>query len=287
MTREAKLQNINGGDTRSDPDYPGYASVAPIGKQVGKERQIYVSTSNENTYTNLWSTNFFAHKYLKKTLQNTETPMRLKPFTLYFHIYAGEREASLNALLANLNYARQQDIAPVTTSHFTRIAEGFYDTQLTTVGPDMWRVDHRGALETIRFDRQTYKSVDFERSHGVVGQRQFQGSLYVYLDADVTQPIIALKHNERYFAPPIEDTPYLLESRWLVSGVTRTKDGLNFTAQGYGAGDMMWQMPKGDYRVSVDGKHQEGTFKAGNDGTIKMKLMKNALKPLHITIERI
>jgi hypothetical protein len=287
LTREAKVQNINGGDTRFDPEYPGYASVAPIGKQIGKERQIYVSSSNENTYTNLWSERFFAHKYLKATLQNTETPIRLKPLSIYFHIYAGEREASLNSLLGNFDYARHQNISPVSTSHYTRIAEGFYETQITALGSDAWRIDRRGALETIRFDRAMLRSVDFERSQGVVGQCQFQGSLYVYLDADVAQPVIALKDNQRYFAPALDETPYLLESRWLVSGLKRKKNRLDFTAQGYGAGDMVWQMPAGTYRVSVNGKNLDETYAAGADGLIALRITENAMNPLHVTIERI
>ena len=47
-----------------------YASVAPIGKPVGKQRQIYASASNENTYTNLWSGNFFGHRYLIDTFKS-------------------------------------------------------------------------------------------------------------------------------------------------------------------------------------------------------------------------
>ena len=106
LTRVAGVQNINGGDTRFDPEFPSYASVAPIGRQVGKERQIYVSTSNENTYTDSWTQNYSAFRYLRKTLDNSETPLRLKPFTIYYHMYSGERDASLRSLLSNFDYAR-------------------------------------------------------------------------------------------------------------------------------------------------------------------------------------
>jgi len=230
MARTAGLQNINGGDTRFDPDFPGPASVAPIGKQVGSERQVYISSSNENTYTNLWSRNFYAHRYLKATLKNTETPLRLKPLAIYFHAYAGEREESLAALLSNFDYARRQSLAPITVGLFTRIADGFYGTQISALGPDMWRIEQRGALNTIRFDRQIFKSVDFEKSKGVVGQRYFQGSLYVYLDSSVAEPLIALKENGDYFRLPEEEIPYLAESRWLIFNLARGKNRLNFTA---------------------------------------------------------
>ncbi len=287
MARMAGLQNINGGDTRSDPDFPGYASVAPIGKQVGRERQIYISSSNENTYTNLWSANFYAHRYLKATLKNTETPRRLKPLAIYFHVYAGEREESLAALLSNLDYARRQSLAPITVNHFTKIANGFYTTQLIALQPDVWRVEDRGDLNTLRFDGQAFKSVDFNKSKGVVGQRYYQGSLYVYLDSIVADPIVALKKNETYFRLPEEETPYLAESRWQVFNLARNKDRLTFTAQGFGNGEMAWQAPKGAYRLSIDGKKQKEIYVVGSDGALKLRLERSAIEPLRIKIERI
>src|SRR6185437_3403154 len=125
------------------------------------------------------------------TLKNSETPIRLEPIAIYYHIYSGEKDASLKAVISNIEYARKQDIAPIVVSRYTRIAEGFYNTVLTPLAPDTWRVDKRGALETIRFDHHSLQSVDFTRSRGVIGQRYRQGSLYVYLDAAVDQPIIA------------------------------------------------------------------------------------------------
>jgi polysaccharide biosynthesis protein PelA len=283
LAKQAGLRNINGGDTRFDSQYPLYASVAPVGLPVGKERQIYASSSNENTYTNLWSGNFFAHRYLSDTLKNTESPMRLKPINIYYHIYAGEKEAGLNALLANIEYARAQPIAPVDASHYTQIAEGFYDTQITALTPDSWRIDKRGALQTIRFDRHLLQSVDFKRSQGVIGQRPLQGSLYVYLDASVAQPVIALKANDHYFVPPEETIPYLLESRWLVSELRRGDKRADFTAQGYGPGEMIWQMPAaGRYRISIDGKEEAIVESVGR--LLQLKLERDAREKLHISI---
>jgi len=283
LTRKAGIQNINGGDSRSDPEYPGYASLAAIGRPVGKERQIYASSSNENTYTNMWSDNFHAHRYLQKTLDNSESPVRLKPMNIYYHLYTGEREASLNGLLSNLAYARSQNIAPITTSHYTRIAEGFYDTRIIATAPDTWRIDKRGALETIRFDRHTLQSVDFQRSKGVIGQRHLHGSLYVYLDASVAQPVIALKAEEHNYDAPEDNIQYLVESRWLISGVRRHEDRLDFTAQGFGAGEMVWQMPSpGHYSVSVGGTVK--TIEVGDDHLLKVILEQNALQPVHVII---
>ncbi len=283
MTREAGVQNINGGDTRFDPEYPTPASVAPVGRPVGKERQIYSSMSNENTYTNLWSENFYAQSHLKKTIYNTGTPYRLKPINVYYHIYSGERDASLNAVLSNIEYARKQDIVPVTTSDYTRIAEGFYSTQITVLSPDMWRIEQRGALQTIRFDHHSLDAVDFQRSKGVIGERYAQGSLYVYLDAAVPQPVIALKKNDTYFSAPMENTSYLVESRWLISNVNRKKDTLHFTAQGFGKGEMIWQMPApGHYIIHIENEEIEADV--AKDRLLRVALKNNAMNPVHISI---
>ncbi len=102
MLEENNLLNINGGDTRFDNKYPSVSWVAPIGKQLGKYHQIYSSNSNENTYTNLWHSDFFGYSFLTKTFESTENPIRLKPMNMYYHMYSGEKEASLKAVLHNM-----------------------------------------------------------------------------------------------------------------------------------------------------------------------------------------
>ena len=48
---------------------------------------------------------------------------------IYYHMYSGEKPASVKALLENLVLARSQALAPVATSHYARIAEGFYTSE--------------------------------------------------------------------------------------------------------------------------------------------------------------
>jgi hypothetical protein len=182
LTREAGVKNLNGGDSRMDAEFPSYAFVAPVGRQVGSERQIYASNSNENTYTELWTDRFYGFQNLRATLDNTELPIRVKPFNVYYHIYSAEKDASLDAVVRMLDYARASEIAPIAASHYAAIAEGFYSTRFEPLGKDAWRIDDRGRLQTIRFDRAVFRGVDFARSEGVLGQRHYQGSLYVALD---------------------------------------------------------------------------------------------------------
>ena len=263
-TRAAGMRNINGGDTRFDPEFPSYAWVAAIGVPVGKQRQIYASTSNENTYTELWSNRFFGFRHLEKTLRNTEIPIRVKPINVYYHAYTADRTASLEALKHVLNYVRGQEIAPVHASRFAAIADSFYDVRLVALDGGRWRVENRGELQTIRFDHATAKAVDYARSEGVIGERIFQGSLYVALDAAHPAPVIALKVADRPDAFSDAPRPYLIQARWRVWGLKLGADRFEFAAQGFGDGEMAWKMPKpGRYRVALwQGDRQVETVEA-------------------------
>jgi hypothetical protein len=285
LTREAGVQNINGGDSRFDADYPSYSFVAPIGRQVGKERQIYASNSNENTYTNLWTGRYFGFRFLEATLENTESPLRLKPFNIYYHLYSAEKVASLNALLRNLDLADQEPLAPVKASQFSRIAQGFYTTDLYQISDSSWRVKNRGALQTLRFDRASTKKVDFGRSSGVIGQRHYQGSLYVYLDETAKEPVIALTEMQDPSEEPSTGNPYLIESRWPVTRLQNLGDGFRFETQGFGTAEMVWRVP-GNGKWSVQIANNKPHIVESDHGFLHVSTEDTAMTPQTVTIRR-
>lgn len=251
LTRQEGIRNINGGDSRFDREYPSLSWVSSVGIQEGGQRQVFASNSNENTYTDLWTGRYYGFKYLIQTIKNTETPVRLKPFNVYYHMYSGEKMASLNALLDNLNYARTQSIIPVTASNYCAVADGFYTTRFVPLGERQWRIENRDGLQTIRFDQATLQAVDFEKSVGVVGAHYYQGSLYVYLDEGVKAPVLALKTNTHMGMYEKASTPYLIESHWKVWGTRLDKGEVVFMAQGFGKGEMVWYVPQdGAYMVT-------------------------------------
>ncbi len=257
-TRKLGLRNINGGDTRLDRKYPSYGWVSPLGYRTGGELQVYASNANENIYTDQWSEQFFGYRHLIRTLKNTETPIRVKPIGVYYHMYSGEKLASLNAVRANLDHVRTQPIIPLTTSHYAAIVEGFFSTQIDALESRVWRIRNRGALQTIRFDRALFSAVDFRRSKGVVGQFHFQGSLYVTLDEAVSTPVVALREYDDSSREPRSSIPYLISSTWQVWGVEREPDQFRFNARGFGEGKMVWKVPHaGRYWVKI--------FREGNE----------------------
>jgi polysaccharide biosynthesis protein PelA len=280
------LKNINGGDTRFDAEYDSYGWVRPLGRNVGPWRQVFSSMSNENLYTDLWSKRFYGFNRLPHTFYHTETPIRVRPMNLYYHMYSGEKFASLQALLQNIEYIDNQEIIPVETSYFTDVVDGYYNTEITPMGENQWSISNRGALQTIRFDEATFKVVDIEQSKGVIGQRHLQGSLYVALDENVKDPLIALREQEQYYQLPDAIDPYLIESRWHIWGLGYLgKETWRFQAQGYGDGEMSWYVPKdGEYVVNVGNK--EVMTIGASDHVLELVLTQLSADPLVITIKR-
>lgn len=241
-TREAGFYNINGGESRYDAEYPSYSTLYPIGINIGEERQIYSTASNENTYTNLWSERFYGYRYLIDTVRHTEHPMRVAPFNVYFHSYSGERRASLHALQEIMDYARKQEVIPLFTSNYTAIANGFYTARIETLGRHHWRIHSRGALQTLRVPQAVGLSVDTARSSGVLGQRMWQENLYIFLNPSVDKPEIMLIQKPSEVIPA---SMMLTSSRWDILAAERlSATELRLRMQGFGNGEMRWRVPE-------------------------------------------
>ena len=219
------VPNINGGDTIKDKEWRSYTHVAPLMRQVGAHWQNYTSASNENLYTRLWTGPFYGFRYVIETFENTERPRRVAPVNVYHHYYSGERIASLAALHQVYDWVRRQPLAPVFTSEYVAMVEGFRTARIARTA-DGWRVWDHGALRTVRFD-DPRATVDLARSSGVAGYARHQGSLYVHL-ASSGPALIVLGHG----APAV---PYLAQASHHVVGWTREGDAIGFRLTGVGA----------------------------------------------------
>lgn len=243
---EKGFHNLNGGDSRFDWEYYSYAWVAPKGKKVGPYWQIYTSMANETIYTRTWTERFYSYRDLVQTFLHTESPLRLSPMNLYYHTYITEKNASFQSLIHNLRFIRKQKITPVKASDYSQIVQGFYKVRFKGSPSQGWDIEDRGALQTLRFDQATLNTVDFKRSRGVLGQKHFQGSLYVFLDATVKVPHVVLKESLQCVGEAQAHRPYVIHSSWplknlLINGV----QGFSFEAQGFGRGKMCWKAPEG------------------------------------------
>jgi len=286
-TREAGYFNINGGDSRFDTEYPSYSWVSPLGRRVGDEIQVYASNSNENTYTDLWQGRFHGFKYLINTFENTEMPIRVKPFNIYYHFYSGERESSLNALKENIDYVKSKKFMPVTTSHYASIVDSFYKANIFELGNNKYSVENRGTANTIRIDKASLLGVDFVESKGVIGQKHHQGSLYIALDKIYENPIVVLHDNENFSSEPDSKIPYLIESNWQIYDVKRNVGEVSFVAEGFGDGEIIWKLPeRGAYVVELDNSDVKYEFTTDELSVLEVKLPIKALLPIRVKISK-
>ena len=134
--------------------------------------------------------------------------------------------------------------------------------------------------------------MDMEKSQGVIGQRHFQGSLYVALDATVKAPVIALKEFSQKEKLPVSRRPYLVQGRWHIWDLKFPhKHQATFTAQGFGDGEMVWKVPEpGQYQISLSndtGVQQTLSAVADEDGTVQIKLGSKAIDKVKITLIKV
>jgi hypothetical protein len=251
----AGLPNMNGGANGFFWPYRTLTSVSPVGLRVGGHFQVYAGNANEASYTNRRPDRVPGSYHSTRVMQWTETPRRLRPFEVYWHMYSALHYSSLNGVISQLDMAHKLDLVPVAASTYARIAAGFGTARLSLVGDRAWRIEDRSELDTVRFDNAVFSTVDFARSRGVVGQRHYQGSLYVYLDAADVAPIVALREDPASGAPADGPHPYLVESRWPIRDLVADGANFAFTSKGYDAGDMLWHVPEpGTYDITALGE---------------------------------
>lgn len=286
LVDSAGVKNINGGDTRFDPYANSYGWVKPLGLLRDGYLQVYSSNANENIYTDMWSKTYYGFNLLPITFARTDSPIRVKAMDHYYHIYSGEKQPSLSALLENLEYVRSQEMIPIHTSRFSGIVEGFYYGKIHLEEDGGWSIKDRGELQTVRVDYATFLSVDLEKSQGIIGQRHLQGSLYIYLDAAAKEPKIYLKEIEESDIEPVEALPYLISSRWRVWNLKRDKNILTMDLQGFGKGEMTWRVSEeGEYTVESTKLASPLKIKSIN-GMIEFTVDNSAIDPITLTLRR-
>lgn len=263
MAYQNEIANFNGGFTIFDSTFPSYLFVFPLARRLGGWIQTYASGNSEVPYTKDWSRDFYGYKFFIETLKNTGSPLRIKPLSLYFHMYSGQFQESLDAVLTVLNYIRTEQYVALKIKEFCSISEGFFSTKIDQINPNRWRIRDRKGLQTFRFDQKGIV-VDIARSIGVIGYVEDLGSVYVYLDAAVKEPIIQLG------ALGSKQQPYLVDSSWQVWNFQQTNTGFQFHTKGFGPLEMQWKAPgSGVYTVEVFSETNESKkFQVSEEGSL-------------------
>ncbi len=173
-----KILNINGGDTYISNTFPWLSYVAPMGLERGEYYQIYTGEQNENMYTEEWLGPFWGFKRVIQTFKLTNSPRRLKPIDIYYHLYSGSKRASLHALQYVYDWAIHHDLFPMYTSKFIPKVMDYYTVSIAK-NKDKFLLAGMKDLKTVRVESKN-AHVDFQNSKNILGYNHFENHTYVH-----------------------------------------------------------------------------------------------------------
>lgn len=215
---EAKVYNMNGGDTLITRTNPSLTAVAPLGLMKGRAYQVFAPNQNENEYTNLWTGPFYGFERVIETFELTEKPRRLKPINIYYHFYSGTKKASLRALRKVYDWALAQPVSPVFVSDY---AKKVLDFQHVVIARDEegWRIRGATHLRELRSD-PAWGYPDLAHSRGVIGYADHGADRYIHLSGEAEVRLS--------FASGQPATPYLREADAPVRDWRQARDRVQF-----------------------------------------------------------
>lgn len=175
------MVNMNGGFTTISKAYPTVTRISPMARVVGDYVQPYAPIMNENVYTNDWLGPFDGFRRVIETLEMTDKPRRFKPLSIYYHFYAGTKQASLLSLEQIYDWSLSQDIFPVHASYYAKKVSDFRDSGVSRYLDGSWKLSGLNNIRSIRIlDKNTWPTMD--GSVGLSGARQLHDGVYVHTD---------------------------------------------------------------------------------------------------------
>jgi len=217
------LININGGYTTITNINPWLTRIAPIGLERGEYYQVYTGAQNENVFTNDWLGPFWGFKKVVQTFKLTNTPRRLKPIDIYYHLYSGSKTASLNALKYIFDWSLQQEIFPLFTSEYIPKAMDYFTVSMANE-QDEWFISGMKDLKTLRFENLD-KSVDMDKSKSVYGFKKFENHTYVSFNESQEHHFSLIKKKP--------EVTYLIASNAEVQTYNRGDSHIRYKFKGY------------------------------------------------------
>jgi hypothetical protein len=221
MTYQAGLLNINGNNSTITDQYSSLTNVVPLGVWKGDHFQVYAPDANEDQFTNGWTAPYCGYRKVLQTFRLTESPRRLAPINIYYHLYSGARPCALDSLHAVYDWATAQASTPVFPSTYARIALGFQYAGVARDG-DAFVFGGYGADQTVRIaSSQGYP--DLVRSDNIAGFNDANQARYISLGPGRARLVL------RATAP---SEPYLISANAVVTALQRQRGALAMTLQG-------------------------------------------------------
>jgi len=154
LSKANGVLNVNGGNSWVLNSNPTLSKIWPIARYEGDGLyQIYAPVMNENVFTNLWNGPFWGYRRVIETFKLTDSPYRLKPFSIYYHFYSADNPAGLKALHKAYDYALSKPHTALYLSDYARRAEDFFFSALAKDHQGNWRFNSRH-IRTLRLPTQ-------------------------------------------------------------------------------------------------------------------------------------
>ena len=256
---EDSFLNINGGDSRYDATFRSRSCISALTRQIGERTQVYASAQNENLYTDLWTKNLGGYRQVIDTFENTESPQRLLPVNVYYHIYSAERQAALDALKEVYDWTLEQPLCWITTVEYIRMVHGFMRAEIGTES-NRFTVGAYQPCTTVRLDDCT-RQVDLATAENIWGFTHTNGSLYVTL-GDGDSASFALSDTK-------PEQLYLDQSTFLLRGIeAATQQHWRAEARLFAPGFIQL----GGARPNTVYRCNQQLITAGSEGLLRMAL---------------
>ena len=219
------ILNINGGDTYISNSQPWLSYVAPLGLQRGEYYQIYTGAQNENVYTHNWLGPYWGFKKVVQTFKLTNSPRRLKPIDIYYHLYSGSKKAALNALKYVYDWSIKQDVFPIYTSAYIPKVMDYYTASMAEE-KETFLINGMHNLKTVRVEKKNI-GLDFEASKNIIGFNHFENHTYYHVGEkrSVQLKTSSLKTSE--------NRPYLVSSNAKVRVKKFSGEKIRLSFEGY------------------------------------------------------
>ncbi|WP_462159660.1 endo alpha-1,4 polygalactosaminidase [Pseudoalteromonas sp. GB56] len=206
-TNQLGIYNVNGGNTYVLNDNYSVAQVYPHVNWYEDAVQVYAPVMNENLYTELWTENFNGFSRVTETFELLGAPHRLKPASIYYHMYSGVYPASLNALKEIYEWVDNHELTPLYLGEFAQRAHSLYETGLgKSIYDDAWYISSTG-VRTARLPKNQTPS---GLSSGIAGINSGPDGNYVTLTSPRSKLVVA--NNSTAFS----GKPYLQKANAIV-----------------------------------------------------------------------
>ena len=180
LAEQSGVATINGGYTAITESNRGIALIAPLGVEKGRYFQVFAPNQNENVYTNHWKGPFYGYRRVIETFRLTDTPRRLKPINIYYHVYSMTKLSSWKALDDVYTWALAQKPNPVYTTEYVKKVLDFNRTVIAR-SDGGWLIRNQGDLRQVRLPISAGYP-DLVSSRGVIGFSDFNDQRYIHLE---------------------------------------------------------------------------------------------------------